>query len=154
MSGGILFITGTIIILLVVLGVVFKSPKRLRNYMRSQDGDGVKAGILKFVGLAIVVVFMGTLISKAASEPVKYFQFVDVYIGIDSPRSPSPFCASSGESDRLTSNGGLKVNLVESADDRFQANWKYTHHSCALNRDISTYDAFYGLELVYRLWSR
>jgi hypothetical protein len=55
--------------------------------------------------------------------------------------------------DRLTSNGGVALNIYRSPDKDFNFNTKYTHHSCAFNNDADSYDAL-GLEVSYKLFSK
>lgn len=77
-----------------------------------------------------------------------WLNYTELYAGIDRTFKISPQCLSGAYNDRMTSNGGIKQNILMSYDKDFSLNTKYTHHSCAINNDRNSYDAI-GLELLY-----
>jgi len=137
-----LFVVSILIVAIVVLIANFKSLGKAIEYLK-QNKDIAK-GILIFAGAAIV-----SVVIFAPKAQADYFNYVDIYVGIEQPKSLSPQCEEGGVNDRLTSNGGLVANVWQSQDQLFDVNAKYTHHSCALNEDRNTYDSF-GVELKYR----
>lgn len=169
MSSIVMFVLG---IMLVVVALLAFAAKRLGGLPQLIDylkvNKGITAGIIGFVlfGLVIATAFGATpanaaelekppdaaQVAKTKSESnVEWFAFGKVYLGIDSTFKQSPQCEPGDVSDRLTSNGGLIVNILQSKDKRFEFNSKYTHHSCAFNGDRNSYDAV-GLSVEYRLW--
>jgi len=105
----------------------------------------VPGGILMVVGLVVIV---GLLAGCSGS----YLNYAQMSVGIDYDpdslfcRRPAPEIV---KDDHVTSNIELALNLFESDDETFHSNITYTHHSCAVNQDKPTYDAF-GIDLVKR----
>lgn len=125
----------------------FKDCSEMYAYFKTRRGKKVLKGIIIFIAFGL-----GTAsISDAIAEEYEFFDYGEVYLGIDSTRNTSPQCGHGEYSERMTSNGGLRVNLIKSKNDLFEFNVKYTHHSCAFNDDINNYDAL-GVEAVYKLW--
>ena len=114
---------------------------------------GPKGGIIGFILFGAIV----GGVAQCAKADVEYFAFGEVYLGLDRTfDSPSPQCEpddiqGNGAFDRLTSNGGIRINAIKYKG--FQINGKYTHHSGATCDDNLIYDAI-GIETVYKLWSR
>ncbi len=140
----------------------------LYEYFKTDTGKGASVGI----GIVIAAAALFLLVLPGcSSNPTKvgggdknlvevtYLNWASVYFGLDYTIKPSPMCYSNdiergGQvDDRTTSNVGLKVNLVQ-IGDRGNVNYKYTHHSCAFNRDNWQYDALLGLEADYKFWVR
>jgi len=134
---------------MLLIAYVFRSPKAAKQFFKTPNGRGVYRGILLFLIVGITIAWFG---NKAFGE-VRYFTFGEVFLGVDRTRKLSPMCEDEEPDNRLTSNGGIRLNLAESEDERFQANFKYTHHSCAFSRDREGYDAF-GLEFGYKFFER
>jgi len=132
-------------------------PAEIKRYFDQPKRDQVLAGIKVFVGVGFCVALLSLVVGilgkdARADSQVEWFAFGEIYLGLDyTSQSPSPACFEEGASDRLTSNGGFRANLLQVDQGKFQVNGKYTHHSCALNDDKYLYDGF-GLEAVYRLW--
>lgn len=135
------WIVGLVLILVVCL------VRRPADYFKTKDGRGVLTGILLAVSATALIVW------AAPSQAGTWFNAGEVYFGIDSTRKVSPQCEAGGVNDRLTSNLGVRMNLFETADQRATWRVRYTHHSCAINPDRTSYDAL-GFELTYRIWSR
>ena len=118
-------------------------------YAKTKDGNGIIAGIFYFLLFGALFVIGASIVKADDIDEVKYFDYGKVYIGIDNTTQPSPQCDSGRVSNKVTSNGGLIINLIKA--DRFEFNAKYTHHSCAFNPDRESYDAV-GVSIEYRLW--
>lgn len=130
---------------LFFLFLQFKTVPNMIKYFKTKEGRGVLVGIVLFVGIG--------LLSVSVFAENKYLAYGEVFLGIDNTKNTSPMCEPSKNSDRLTSNGGFRLNLVQSEDRRFEFNTKYTHHSCAFGSDRKSYDAI-GLEATYKFWSK
>src|SRR5690606_8914293 len=110
----------------------------------------VLAGIVGFIAFGLVLTLLSQC-ARADEDKGEWFAYGEVYLGADYTTQLSPMCDEGGPDDRLTSNGGIRANVYQSADKRFELNAKYTHHSCAFSGDNESYDAV-GFELTYRLW--
>jgi len=102
-------------------------------------------------GVLIVVVVLLTGLgvaydARAESEDIGYLEYTQIFTGIDYVynRDRSVFCKADEIDQRLTGNGGVRQQLVRYKFAEVVG--KYQHHSCAMNSDYYSYDAF-GLEL-------
>lgn len=145
MSGIALFIVSVIAIALLAIAFFVKRPAQ---YFKSGEGKGVLFGIAAAIGACVSVALFAFSLKSQALE---FFKSGEVYLGLDATNKISPMCYAGENSDRLTSNLGLRVSLVSSEDGQGSINAKYTHHSCAFNPDNRAYDAL-GLEAVYKIW--
>jgi hypothetical protein len=104
-----------------------------------------------FVGIALVIAFGLSFIQKAKAENFELFEYTQVSLGIDYVYNDSHSAACEPDSaqfdDRLTGSGRIVQNVFSWHSVEFNA--LYQHHSCALNGDAHTYDAF-GIELSRR----
>lgn len=139
------FIVAILAVAAALILYVFKSPRKALDYFKTKDGKGVAKGIV----LALLIIIGIATGSKVFGAD--YLDYAEVYLGIDHTKSPSPQCDETPNNEYLTSNAGIRLNLLVSDDRKFHLNTKYTHHSCAFNPDRENYDAF-GVEVVYRLW--
>ena len=134
----------------------------LITYVQWKDKKKIKKGAMEGIKLFVLfglVVGLLFFCSESKAEElnlkVEYFAFGEVYLGLDyTTVSPSPFCEPSsgfnnGSHDRLTSNGGVRGNIIRYG--AFQLNGKFTHHSGATCDDEPTYNAI-GVEAVLTLW--
>lgn len=155
MNSALMFgIAVAIVLAILLLFTVYKlgGVKKASEYFNSKDGKGILAGIGWFILFAFVLIAVSCQpVSANEDEKIDWFAYGKVYIGVDNTFQVSPQCDPGKVSDKLTSNGGLIVNILQSPDKRFEINSKYTHHSCALNPDNESYDAV-GFSLEYRLW--
>jgi hypothetical protein len=144
-------------ILLVLGGTLmwqFKgSIKDIVKYFKKNLG--VLWGIVFFTG-AFIAIAVATLVfsPKAEADGIKdltYFNYAEVFVGMDYTKKLSPMCYKGEYSDRLTSNGGVRLNLVRTMSKRVEVNTLYTHHSCAYNRDREQYDAF-GVQVTWKIF--
>lgn len=152
MGSAALFVLAILGFAAVLVLFVFKSPAAAIRYFKTDDGRKVFQGIVGFLLVGIVAASLAVR-EVNADESLKgeWFAYGEVYLGVDHPFRQSPQCVADGPNDKLTSNGGFRANIYQSADERFEFNSKYTHHSCAFNSDRNLYDAV-GFELTYRLW--
>lgn len=150
MLSSVMFVIGTLLAAILFTAVAFTRKKiNPITYFKTKEGKGVLFGIVMFVGF-------GTLFSIPScvkAEELEYLQWSSVYMGLDNTNHQSPMCEDGSISSRLTSNGGIRLNLIESSDDRFTTNLKYTHHSCAFNADDKSYDSI-GIETEYKFWTK
>jgi hypothetical protein len=119
------------------------------EYFKTKTGKGILKGIVIVLALALVIV----LLTGCSAPTGTYFNKATIYAGLDQTKNPSPQCTDEGPDNKATSNVGAKLNIYQSADERFRLNTKYTHHSCAFNPDDDEYDAV-GVELEYDIWNR
>ena len=124
MSSEVMFVVAVLGIALLAIWYRFRTFKNAYTFFKTKEGLKILTGIVLFVGVSIF--------SVAVFAQTKYFAYGEVYVGLDNTRKLSPQCKPSKNSDRLTSNGGFKANLVQSQDNRFELNAKYTHHSPCL----------------------
>jgi len=117
------------------------------EYFKSPTGLGILKGIVLAIAFAVAL----AVIPKAFAEEPVWFKEAEVFAGLDYTQRTSPQCIVGSVDDRTTSNLGLRLNVYEY--ENFTINSKYTHHSCAFGEDDAGYDAF-GVELVYKFWSR
>ncbi len=105
--------------------------------------------------MKIILLLLITIVSQNVNADAKgtWLDYAEIYMGIDATIYPSPLCFWDENNYRATSNMGLKLNVFSSANKRFQAGIKYTHHSCIFSTDAYAYDAV-GFELVYRFYSK
>lgn len=138
------------VIAIVAVGLVAKvGPGNLKDFLATRNGKGILKGIVLAAAFAAVFAAVGFLSGCAGGS---YLNHASVYAGLEDTRQESPMC-SNPNGDQTTSNLGLRGSLYQSADERFSANAKYTHHSCAFADDGQSYDAL-GIELDYRFWGR
>ncbi|KEA63557.1 hypothetical protein ADIMK_2336 [Marinobacterium lacunae] len=143
------FVLAAIAIVLLVTALVIP-PSKWIEYFKSKTGLGVLKGIVLALLFGAALAFGPKLF---AAESGMFFKDASVYLGLDHLKDVSPQCEQGGVDDRWTSNLGVRMNIYQSADERFRTNAKYTHHSCMLGEDSEGYDAF-GVELEYKFWQR
>ena len=114
------------------------SVKEAKELLDTTEGRGVSKGIIAAIATPLVIA-LGLLIVKAEAAPVKFFGDTVIFVGLEQTGSTSVFCKAGGVDDKLTSNLGLNQNLLSIRNVNIQA--QYTHHSCALNKDVAGYDA-------------
>jgi len=145
--------------------------------IKSNAMGGIKAfwlfGVI--VGLLMLaIVYLTGFIGKAEAaeteliDEFNWAAFLELGLGLDyvSNGDKSPQCEptgtgyDNGPNDRLTSNGGIKLNIMEYRKEilvenkpkllSFEVNGKYTHHSCAVSDDDLMYDGT-GIQAVFRI---
>lgn len=131
---------------------VYGSSRKAREFWKTSSGKNVRGGIIMFVALGVVTAFF-TMPSKAEAVELEWFQYGEVYLGIDNTFESSPQCKKDQHNERLTSNGGFRFNIFRTLDKKVETNFKYQHHSCAFNQDDLKYDSF-GIEVVWKIWSK
>ena len=150
MSSVTMYIMAMVGIVLMVLGYAFRGDVRYAlSYFTTEDGKGILKGIVLALVFGLVVSMVSSVVMAEGGH--RWFQYGEVFTGLDRTKKVSPQCEGGGLDDRTTSNLGIRANIFEHRDGRFHLNGKYTHHSCALNPDTLGYDAL-GVELIYRIW--
>lgn len=137
------------LVVVTILSVVLfvKSPL---EYFRTKEGKGVLSGIVLTLTL-VLILSIGASFVKADEQEYVFFKEGYVFMGLDNTKDISPMCEGGVNSDKLTSNIGVKVDLISTVSGKANISAKYTHHSCAFNPDRDGYDAI-GIELNYKLW--
>lgn len=121
------------------------SLSKTRDYFLSVEGKGILKGVL--LGCLIPVLF-ALAASIAHAEPVRWGGPTTIFLGIEATKDSSPMCYGGGTNDRLTSNIGVRQQIIQRGPIGLNA--QYTHHSCAINRDREGYDAV-GVQLEWRI---
>lgn len=153
MSSELQFATGMFVIFIIWFVWIFwgKSFSEIKTYFKTDTGKGIAKGIVAALVITLVFVFLPGCSSKFDGT---YFNYASVYAGLDRLESnKNSICQNKGIDDLSTSNLGVRGNLYESADRKFDANLKFTHHSCAFSPDGYGYDGI-GVELNYKFWER
>ena len=115
---------------------------------------GILKGIVMFTGAFIIIAILSLWGGKVKADSLKdltYFNYAEVFVGMDYTKKLSPMCYTGEYSDRLTSNGGVRLNLVRTMSKRVEVNTLYTHHSCAYNKDREQYDAV-GVQVTWKIF--
>lgn len=119
----------------------------MKNWVKSEGKKPpVWKAVLIILSIPIIIYFF---LYSANAESSEWFDGATVFTGIDYTSEQSPVCHENGVDDRLTSNIGFTQNIYRTNDVSF--NFKYTHHSCALNADERHYDAG-GIFVEVRIW--
>lgn len=136
------------VLVLVAVYVLIKTKgdkDTLLEYWQ-REGKGAVASAM----LAIVVIgAIGALLAFSSNAKAgEWFQYTDVYMGIDYTKNQSPQCRDNSLDDRLTSNLGIRQHVYAFTDNvDLLAN--YTHHSCVVGRDQNGYDGV-GVQINWR----
>ena len=150
MSSSFMFLVGIISLISVVFIFNFGSVSEVKDYFKTKTGKGIAKGIIIALGVGLLFSLFSCSVNAEEQERLKWFDYRELYLGIEhTSNKTSPQCIDSGVNDRLTSNLGFTQNIFVSTDRKFHFNAKYTHHSCVLNSDRNTYDAF-GVEFILR----
>ena len=139
------FILSALAIIAALLFGLYRTPKNIINFFKSNPGAA------KGIVLALLFVIVGVItLEKVIAEPLKTFDGMYIYAGVEHPNKPSRFCEYGFENHYWTSNLGGGLNLLKSTDNKFEMNLNYTHHSCVVARDAISYDAW-GLQMRYQI---
>jgi hypothetical protein len=144
------FVSAILIIIALMLLYLFAkvgySIKNLRHHFSdSGEGRGALGGIIAF---PIVLSLLAVLAFYMHNAEAQWFQYTEVYAGLDYTYKVSPMCHESHVDDRLTSHGGVRQHVYNFGRD-INLVGAYTHHSCAIGRDKYGYDAL-GVQVVWR----
>lgn len=153
MNDTLIFIGVMVIILLGlfirIMSKVGFSYKALSSYIKKVENKTVlQAGggiILAMLTAAFFVFMIGQVVAKEG----KWFDSGSVFVGIDYHKDGSVFCQDTGVSGELNSNLGANIEVYSYGDHSLSGN--YTHHSCALNPDVNTYDGA-GFKYEWKIW--
>lgn len=109
-------------------------------------GDGAWGSIFKAIAVVTALaVVIGVLTGQKAEAG--WFEYTELYAGVESTMDVSPMCDQSDIDDRVTSNIGIRQHVYSWRDISLVGN--YTHHSCAVGVDNEGYDAL-GLQFTWR----
>lgn len=117
------------------------SIKKLKRYF-SKDGkgkgsiSGVRNAIL-FVVIALTIAFF----SEQARGDWEVPHVAYIWAGLDYTKDLSPQCEEDGADNRLTSDLGVGYQVLK-YDDDLVISIERSHHSCAINIDKESYDAW------------
>ena len=115
------------------------------------DFSFIGKGAIASLALAVVVVvclFFGISAAYAKEyKPAVWFDYTELFAGVDYTKKPSPSCEAGGVDDRLTSNIGVRQHIVSWRG--IETVGQYTHHSCVIGEDDRQYDSL-GAQIVYR----
>lgn len=110
-----------------------------------------KSGTMKDWILVLVLAVAAAGLSTCAEADDKWFKYTDVYIGLEAPWSGhNKSCVPKlGPDDKIGSNLGIAQHIY-SPDPAIDITTQWTHHSCAIGEDSSSYDAI-GLMVRWRI---
>jgi len=153
MNDWIIFIGAMVVILfglfVFIMSKVGYSYKALSDYIRKVENKTVLQAAGGIILAMLIVAFFVFMIGQVAAEEGKWLDKGSVFIGIDYHKDGSVFCQGTGVSDELNSNLGANIEVYSYGDHSLSGN--YTHHSCALNPDVNTYDGI-GFKYEWRIW--
>lgn len=138
------FVVGIVASVVISMLLVLKSKKNIKHFIKNE-----KSVIKGIIMVVVLIPFIAFVIEEAFGEPTA-FNYAEAYAGLDYGKKRLPMCDPGGNNDRLVSNVGFLLNVLQTEDKKLDLNAKYTHHSCAYNDDFWDYDAL-GFELVYRI---
>jgi len=137
-----IFISVMAVILLILFGIIIKRAGSLKDYIRKVENKTPLQAALGIMGAmlfaAFIVFMLGQVIKAVKAEEIEWGYSGSVFIGIDYNKNGSVFCQDNGVSNELNSNLGANIGVLRYGNHSISGN--YTHHSCALNPDVNTYD--------------
>ena len=140
MNDTLIFISVMVVILLILFGIVVKRAGSLKDYIRKVENKTPLQAALGIMGAMLFAAFIVFMIGQVVkAEESKWFDTGSVFIGIDYHNNGSIFCQDIGVSNEMNSNLGMNIEVYSYGNHSISGN--YTHHSCALNPDVNTYDA-------------
>lgn len=132
-------LASSVVVVFAYLAIKLRGIGKALTHLK-RTGASVGIGLATILAIIIGVVLLSVYSPNAESKEseMKWFTHTTLYAGVDYDHR-SIFCVKGNGDDNLTSNFGLRQNLVKKGDISVMAT--YTHHSCALNEDKPTYDA-------------
>jgi hypothetical protein len=121
----------------------------LRNYIKKVENKTVLQAVGGIMAAMIAAAFFVFMIGQVVAEEGKWLNSGSVFIGIDYNNKGSVFCQDNGVSNEMNSNLGANIEVYTYGDHTLSGN--YTHHSCAINPDVNTYDAL-GFKYEWRIF--
>lgn len=145
------FLTAMLLMVLCILGYLFYkvdfSAYEFKEYFKTREGKGATASALKaLLGLSLIYFTLSAFEANADDE---YFEYTEIFLGVDSTFKESPQCRSGSTDDKLTSNLGVTQHIYTWKDSNVFLTASWQHHSCVIGRDQNTYDAF-GFKVTKR----
>lgn len=129
----VIFIVVIEMALLARVAIKLDKGVSLIDHLKTKEGKGILFGMVAFP----VVLFAITLLSGCSGAT--YMNETEVFMGVDRSRNQSALCKEGGSDDRISSNGGLRQNVVRLG--RLDINAGYLHKSCAISPDYRSIDA-------------
>jgi len=153
MNDLIIFIGIMVVILLglfvVIMSKVGYSYKALSNYIKKVENKTVLQAGGGIIAAMLIVAYFVFMIGEVVAEESKWLDSGSIFVGIDYHKDGSVFCQDIGVSDELNSNLGANIEVYRYGSHSISGN--YTHHSCALNPDVNTYDGV-GFKYEWKIW--
>lgn len=132
-----LFAFGAVILILAAWVLIQRFRKGPQFFKELREG-GVLKGVVLALGFFALLAGVSLL---TGCEGARYMTDSSVHAGLMSTFKPSPQCERYASDNRTTSNIGLDVGLIESADGMSRVEFNYLHHSCAFGEDSKSFDA-------------
>ncbi len=132
-----LVLTGTMLVFLLVYALAennYDFKKTVTNFVKAEGHNKILMASIKIltVPILVAIVFFGA--NKAFSAEVQWFPHSKVFVGLDyNVTEKSPMCLDDGTSNRIHSNMGFQQYIAVYGNISFSG--KFTHNSCALNKD-------------------
>ena len=135
------------VVSLLLLFVAHKTGWKWQTFKAhwTTTGDGAGSGIVAFI---LILVILGGLFATFNAHASDWFQYSEIYMGVENTMKSSPMCEGNAVDDRITSNGGVRQHVYQ-FNEQVGLIGNYTHHSCAVGVDDRGYDAL-GIQLIWR----
>jgi hypothetical protein len=132
-----------------IMSKVGFSYSALKDYIKQIENKTVLQASAGITGAMLVVAFIVFMIGQAVHAEGKWLDTASVFVGIDYHQDGSVFCKDPGVSDKLNSNLGATIEVYRYGNHSLSGN--YTHHSCAINPDVNTYDGI-GFKYEWKIY--
>lgn len=147
----ILIFIGVMLAILAVLFIIIMSKvgfsyTALKDYIKKIENKSVLQAVTGIISATAVVAFFVFMIGQVVAEESKWFDTGSIFVGIDYHQNGSVFCVGDG---KLNSNMGAAIEVYQYGDHSMSG--VYTHHSCAINSDVNTYDAI-GFKYEWKIF--
>lgn len=129
-----------------------------------RERAGILSGIILFIVAAVIIGVTFVVLSLMFAMPAHaayrdgkpVWPFPEppyVFVGVEY-ENHDVFCDvvdPKNRNEKIVSNGGFGQKILKG--QRWSADLKYTHHSCAFAVDRNSYDAI-GFQIIYSPWAR
>ena len=154
MLNNLLIFIGIMVVILIVLFIVIMNKvgfrySALKDYIKQIENKTVMQAVIGIISAMLVAAFFVFMIGQAVAEESEWLYGGSVFVGIDYNIDGSVFCQDAGVNNELNSNLGANIGVYRYGDHSISGN--YTHHSCAINPDVNTYDAA-GFKYEWKIW--
>jgi len=138
-----------IILFIIIMNKVGYSYKALSDYIKKVENKTVWQAGGGIIAAMLAAAFLVFMIGQVVAEEGKWLDSGSVFIGIDYHNNGSVFCQDTGVNNELNSNLGANIEVYRYGNHSLSGN--YTHHSCAINPDVNTYDGA-GFKYEWKIW--